>query len=355
MSLNIRLVGKMTKVNVSVVVTSIFEPTKALKLISAHCQKVGWDIIIVGDVSSPDNFKLEGANYFSLEEQKGFDFNLAAICPERHYTRKNLGYLKAIAKGAQVIVETDDDNIPNDEFWFPRNKLVEVYDVKGSGWNNIYNFFTDIKIWPRGLPLQNVLEKEKLVISENFHERICPIQQGLANENPDVDAVFRMTHTLPVNFDVKERPYRLGSGLWCPFNSQNTTWFQEAFPLLYLPSFCTFRMTDIWRSFVAQRIAWECDWGITFHNATVYQERNEHNLLKDFEQEIPGYLLNDKIRILLEPLNLRKGIENVGENMLICYEKLIEERVITDKRELTLLTAWLEDLTKLVGDAGSDS
>jgi hypothetical protein len=28
-------------------------------------------------------------------------------------------------------------------------------------------------------------------------------------------------------------------------------------PLLYLPSHCCFRMTDIWRSFIAQRCLWE--------------------------------------------------------------------------------------------------
>lgn len=29
----------------------------------------------------------------------------------------------------------------------------------------------------------------------------CPIQQGLADENPDVDAVYRMTLKLPIKFD----------------------------------------------------------------------------------------------------------------------------------------------------------
>ena len=54
------------------------------------------------------------------------------------------------------------------------------------------------------------------------------------------------------------------------------------YPLLYLPAYCSFRMTDIWRSFVAQRIAWENGWRLLFHGPTMEQERNVHDLMKDF-------------------------------------------------------------------------
>lgn len=338
----------MKKSNTSVVVTSIFHPTKALQEIAKGVRQNNWNFIIVGDASSPKDFYLEGADFYNLEEQKSLELKLALLCPERHYTRKNLGYLIAIGSGSEIIIETDDDNIPVADFWLSREKTLEVDDVKGVGWANIYNLFTDIKVWPRGLPLENVFSKKDLFVEKNSQKTICPIQQGLADENPDVDAIFRMTQELPIDFDKKERPFRLGVGLWCPFNSQNTTWFEEAFPLLYLPSFCTFRMTDIWRSFVAQRVSWECGWEIVFHNATVYQERNEHNLLKDFELEVPGYLLNNKIKESLEDLSLKSGTENIANNLLVCYEELIKNGIITDSKELILLTAWLEDVQKLM-------
>ena len=47
-------------------------------------------------------------------------------------------------------------------------------------------------------------------------------------------------------------------------------------------------MTDIWRSFVAQRIAWANGWAILFHEPTVWQDRNEHNLMRDFRDESPA-------------------------------------------------------------------
>ena len=69
----------------------------------------------------------------------------------------------------------------------------------------------------------------------------------------------------------------------CPFNSQNTIWFQEAFPLLYLPTYCTMRSTDIWRSIIAQTITNKFGWKILFSSATVFQKRNLHDLNNDFE------------------------------------------------------------------------
>ena len=47
-------------------------------------------------------------------------------------------------------------------------------------------------------------------------------------------------------------------------------------------------MTDIWRSFVAQRIAWTNNWSVLFDEPTVWQERNEHDLMRDFRDEVPG-------------------------------------------------------------------
>jgi hypothetical protein len=108
----------------------------------------------------------------------------------------------------------------------------------------------------------------------------------LADHSPDVDAVWRLVLDRPFCFDKGESLY-LAPGTWCPFNSQSTWWWPEAYPLLYLPSFCTFRMTDIWRSFVAQRCLWAVGQGVAFHASEVAQARNQHNLMRDFEDEVP--------------------------------------------------------------------
>jgi hypothetical protein len=103
------------------------------------------------------------------------------------------------------------------------------------------------------------------------------------------------------------------------------------------------RMTDIWRSFVAQRIAWTCGWSILFHQSTVRQERNDHNLMKDFRDEIEGYTNNGRIYENLLSLNLKEGVENIPENMLLCYQKLVEMGLV-EKEEIQLAEAWLDDV-----------
>ena len=329
----------MANSNTSVIITSISAPNAVLKTIAAESKKQNIDFIVIGDVKSPANFSIDGCRYFSINDQEKLNFHLAKYLPKKHYSRKNIGYL--LAKNQDVIIETDDDNFPRADFWNQRERNALSNKISGNGWINVYKYFSESNIWPRGFPLE-CLANPLPYVDDNIQNVFCPIQQGLADENPDVDAVYRMTQKLPFNFE-KRTPVTIGKNSWCPFNSQNTTWFKEAFPLLYLPSYCSFRMTDIWRSFIAQRIAWTCGWPILFHNSTVWQERNEHSLLKDFEDEVPGYLNNSKICKLLENLDLKNGVENIEENLLRCYLMMTGNNYF-EKEEMILVEAWIKDL-----------
>jgi hypothetical protein len=324
----------------SIVVTTINNPNKAIKALNKGAIKNNWNFIIIGDQKSPSEYNLAGVKYFSLEDQYLTKFKFAKLCPLNHYSRKNIGYLIAAKEGSEIIVETDDDNIPRKEFWKQRNLNIVLNKIENTGWINIYKYFSNELIWPRGLPLSEI---NNIILNGGLVEdTLCPIQQGLADKNPDVDAIYRLILPLPKNFN-RINPIALGVNAWCPFNSQNTTWWKIAFPLLYLPSYCSFRMTDIWRSFIAQRIAWEYNWSIMFHNATVYQERNEHNLMRDFNDEIPGYLNNDNIKTSLLNMKLDSNIKNINDNVTKCYRLLIKMNLI-DKKELILLESWLKDL-----------
>ncbi len=301
-------------------------------------------LIVVGDAKSPDDFNLNGCDFYSLSRQHESGFSSSRLLPENHYSRKNIGYLAAIQQGTTVLTETDDDNYAADGFWNYRPGEIEAELYENCGWLNIYRFFSEQHVWPRGFPLSYISQPDNF-ISGKSHLCFCPIQQGLADINPDVDAVFRLVSPQPVVFE-KRSEIAIGSGTWCPFNSQNTVWFPEAFPLLYLPSFCSFRMTDIWRSLVAQRICWENRWKILFHEPTVWQERNKHDLMCDFRDELPGYLNNAEIVERLAKLSLYAGPEHIAENMLLCYQIFIDMKLI-DKKELVLMDAWFRDLCKL--------
>jgi hypothetical protein len=160
-----------------------------------------------------------------------------------------------------------------------------------------------------------------------------------------VDAVYRMLFPLPFHFETAHEPVLLRNGAWCPFNSQNTTFFPSAFPLLYLPARCSFRMTDIWRSFVAQRVLQAMGLGVLFHGPTVWQERNDHNLHRDFTDELPGYLNNARMREVLNDLPLKAG-DSIQSMMESCYGALIRHGWVESGEE-ALLQCWFDDLQAL--------
>jgi hypothetical protein len=327
-----------------IVITSISGPDNpVLKKYAEECRQRQIRFIVAGDESSPENFNLEGCEFLSLEKQRSLPFRLSSLLPTRNYARKNLAYLHAISEGHELLVETDDDNIPKEKFWNERSVEVSGDLVTDNTWTNIYKYFTDQPVWPRGFSLSHIHESRTKTNSGT--KMFCPVQQSLADENPDVDAIYRLTLPLPIYF--KERaPLVLDRNSICPFNSQNTTWFKEAFFLLYLPSYSGFRMCDIWRSFIAQRILWENDRRVSFHSATVIQKRNDHDLMKDFEQEMNGYLKNNEIMQGLMDLRLKPGSQHTSQNMMLCYGWMVRSGYLP-LEEFNLLRAWIKDLSDL--------
>jgi hypothetical protein len=336
----------------AIVVTSIAEPNAALQALARGCRERGYTFIVIGDESSPTDFPLDGCDFYGLPQQRELGLKLASLCPTRHYARKNLGYLLAIRAGATLIIETDDDNTPYETFWNQRTRMQTVRTATEAGWLNVYRYFTDANIWPRGFPLNRINAPLPAFEDLAAYNVDAPVQQGLSDVDPDVDAIYRLTQTEPVSF-IRDRRVALHQNVWCPFNSQNTTWWADAFPLLYLPAYCTFRMTDIWRSFVAQRIAWENNWSLLFHEPNGEQARNPHDLMRDFADEIPGYLRNAEICDTLSRLQLQAGVEHLGENLLTCYEELVSKNVF-DPKELKLVEAWLSDFEQIQSETRKD-
>lgn len=334
------------------VVTTIQEPTPSIRGLVKSLKQTGGRLIAVGDQKGPARFDPapdapDLSNFYPLARQQELPFSLAALLPTRHYARKNLGYLVAMSQGATRIYETDDDNMPADG-WAPFPLRVPAQAVAPRPWMNVYRLFSDELIWPRGFPLDRVTDGRTYEHDAKSPpvEVEAPIQQGLADLAPDVDAVWRLI----LDHDFRFRPgpsVVLGPGTWCPFNSQNTWWWPAAYPLLYLPSYCSFRMTDIWRSFVAQRCLWELGLGVVFHAADVIQQRNVHNLMRDFADEVPGYLRNDQLVRTLSDLKLSSGPDAAGENVARCYEALVGAELFP-REEMPLVRAWLNDTAELM-------
>jgi hypothetical protein len=327
----------------NVVITTIQAPTESVMAMLGMARDCGFELIAIGDRKTPEVAWPEGARYFNIQQQADTGLELAALLPMNHYARKNIGYLVAMAQQAPAIFDTDDDNAPLDS-WKPRAVTSTARMCPLKGWVNVYRWFSDAHVWPRGLPLDHARHQALVPELGARLDVLAPIQQGLADGSPDVDAVWRLLMDQDIRFRAGDSVY-LPEGAWCPFNSQSTWWFPAAYPLMYLPSFVSFRMTDIWRSFVAQRCLWAMGHGLVFHGAEMFQDRNPHNLMRDFEQEIPGYTGNDKIRAVLEGVSLRSGVDAVAENCRRCYQALVSSGFVP-ATELPLLEAWLRDVER---------
>ena len=131
--------------NISLVLTTINNINKNINTLSKQSKLKKWDLLIIGDKKTPKNFKLNYGKYLNIESQLRTGLKFASICPLNSYARKNIGYLQAIKNNSDVIIETDDDNIPKKDF-FKKIKLThEAPIIKNKGWINIYEVFTKKK------------------------------------------------------------------------------------------------------------------------------------------------------------------------------------------------------------------
>src|SRR5436190_21316457 len=133
-------------IDLTCVVTTISPPTASMRDLASRLPP-GTPLLIVGDRKGPGTYDVEGAQLLTLDHQKALPFRLAKLLPTDHYSRKNLGYLVAIARGSLCVYETDDDNAPLPE-WKPRTLLATAELIDPEPWCNVYRLFSRENIWP---------------------------------------------------------------------------------------------------------------------------------------------------------------------------------------------------------------
>lgn len=317
-----------------VVMTSIFEPSEA---VGEFARMSGWQLVVVADRKTPAGWHYDNVTFLSVAEQLDLGYPLLKDLSWNHYARKMLGYLYALQHGADIIADVDDDNIPLPG-WDALPPDQEFDTITNPGFVNIYRFFTDEFIWPRGFPLEEIRSTSSMRLSKRRAD--IGVWQFLANGDPDVDAIYRLIFDKPVEFSDRS-PIVLDQGVFCPFNSQNTVFMRNAFPILYLPAFVTFRFTDILRGIVAQPLLWAEGLRLGFGHATAIQKRNPHDYLKDFESEIPVYLhIRQVADLAAEAVVPGKPMH---ENLLFVYESLAMHGIVPPQ-EVGLCQSWAESL-----------
>jgi len=322
-----------------IVITTINKPTESVMLFA---DKFDFNLIVVGDYKTPKNWYLDKAKFISLESQQQLKFNLIKHLPINHYCRKMVGYLYAM-ENADIIIDTDDDNIPKKDWGFPDSN-ADIKSISGVGFVNIYQWYSNQNIWPRGLPLNLINKKFDNKFGNFINEKYVGIWQGLADNDPDVDAIFRLTNKDNIQFNTAE-PLVLQKGLISPFNSQNTLFKKNLFLLMYLPVTVSFRFTDILRGLVAQPIMWLNEYCLGFLGPTVIQERNKHNLISDLISEIPMYKYCDSIVDLVSSVISKNN--TIATNLYKSYE-ILSKHDIVSRNELPALEAWIHDTSRIL-------
>ena len=259
--------------------TTINPPTKALKLFAKNknCK-----LIVALDKKSK-RFNLKNSVVLSTKYQEKKWPKLSKLIGWNCIQRRNFAILEAYNRGAEVIALIDDDNIPYKN-WFKNiyvDKKINCKEILTNkkifdpvGYTNHSN------LWHRGLPLELVNNRKYKIGKKNL---IRPdIQANFWNGDPDIDAVCRMIFKPECNF--KKSLFPFFSKKISPFNSQNTLISRKVVRDYFLFPHIG-RMDDIWASFYVT----SKNYKVIYNEPTVYQQRNIHNLIKDFKDEYIGY------------------------------------------------------------------
>ena len=319
-----------------VIITTINKPTET---ILKHINNTEYDVIIVGDNTTPDDYKNLNCIYLDIPSQKKLFPELSELLPYNHYCRKNLGYLYAIMKGYKIIYETDDDNIPYDNFDnILQYNNIQMITEQNSAWINIFKYFTNnAYIWPRGFPLSLLKNEPNYLIQDT--NKTPSIINGLVKNDPDVDALFRIicSHQTSIQWD-KNKCVLIDNKNVCVFNTQNTFWINpELFICLLIPCSVSFRYCDILRGIISNIILKRTNNYMVYSSPNVIQNRNEHNLISDFKSEYEMYIHNEHILNFIE--NDIINIISIKEMLFLIYNNLLVNNVIAQK-DIDILHKW---------------
>jgi hypothetical protein len=313
-----------------IVITTINPPTSQ---VLSYTSLPDWDLIVVADTKTDiTQWKDVPCIFLSMEKQQALAPDLYKKVPIKSYTRKMFGYLYAYKNGYATIYDTDDDNVFKGGLVSPSISSAS-YVITSAGFNNVYNLFTDKHIWPRGIPPGHPSINEYPIIAQK-ESMPCAVIQGLVDNDPDVDAYYRINISdKPFTFEKMHEPVALGRYAVCPFNTQNTFWLdRNEWYHMYLPITVTFRYTDILRGVISLYQLWKNNKTLLFTGATAVQERNVHDLQKDLEQEQPMY---DTITMVIGLLT-----SNPDASLSDIYTILYKNNIVTEA-ELSCLQTWL--------------
>jgi hypothetical protein len=344
------------------VITTIFTINDAVVFFA---EKLSAGLVVVGDKKTNHAEWQEFARthenvvYLSPEDQEKLPFSMVKSVPWNHFGRKSIGFLYAVSRGARRIFDFDDDNHLSIES-FAVFEDMQITEIETD--HHMYNPYPHfdprlgagdgqkVFSWPRGMPLQFINDKGTYEVNSKtggggLQYKDLAVVQSLANHDPDVDAVYRLTRELPLYF-AEDKMIRVApKKTFVPWNAQAVLVNKPAFWGLLLPVTVPGRVSDIWRSYITTRLLWETDYSIGFTSAVVTQYRNPHSYMDDFHDEMRLYTDTDELLETLAGWDSRAF--SSLDDAYLAIVALLHEKGLLGEKDVELARAYVKDLNAM--------
>lgn len=275
---------------------------------------------IVGDTSTPattgtiakelSDKGLETV-YLDMKAQDAWGWD---VCPDlykrlpiNNETRRNIGYLKALEDGCEVLISIDDDNYP------PSTDFIKDHAVTGRPWQGplisdpsgfvnpceYLELSPARRVFPRGFPfkLRDMRNKPDTVMPGNIR---IGVKTGLWTGAPDLDAVTWLNGTVESVAYRGEPTHVLSHETWIPLGTQNLSVCRDLVPACMcvpmgweMPCGRLERYGDVWGGYFMQAIMRGTPYHAAFGLPLTEHRRNSHNPIEDLRKEYWGMLLTD--------------------------------------------------------------
>lgn len=333
----------------AIVVTTIFEPkflAGYLRNLRAAEHDASTTIYIIADRKTPVSVaaaagaaRREGFDVRcpALDEQTEFLQSLATpkdFIPWNTDNRRNVGFLMALADGADVLISIDDDNFCRSETDFVAEHQVvgggcaDSVVRSSDGWFNICDQlggWDPGQVFARGFPYFAQRATRETVTEPADPELPIAMNAGLWLADPDVDAIYRLCRR-PNGTSFRETSIVLGPETWSPINTQNTALTRDAALCYYyvrmgfpLQGLRIDRFGDILSGYLTQKIVKHQGQGVRIGTPIVDHHRTQHNLFKDLYHELAGIVLIEEF----VPWLIAARLE--GRTSLDAYQSLANQ------------------------------
>jgi hypothetical protein len=382
----------MTETRATVVLTTIFE-TPVLETYYANFARYGRlgqvEVVVVPDQKTPPavfagcrelSQRGLGCRCPSLEEQEAFLNSVglpAHLVPYNSDNRRNVGFLMALASGADFLISLDDDNycLPEGDV-FAAHAVVRAgegehavvespnrffnfcdlleFDQPGSREENdpltaclrarLGNPLETLGTWPSRdrqgadgpffsrLPAPCYPRGYPYFARRSDHPTIRTVGRAEVHMNaglwlcdPDVDAITWLV-SAPHVVGFKGDSVVLGRNTWSPVNTQNTALRREAIPSYYFVRMgypvggaSIDRYGDIFSGYFAQACVKQVGGLVRAGAPVADHRRNSHNHLRDATREWPCILVLEDLLPWLAEVKL-SGDSHLGAYLSLSHE-----------------------------------